>query len=118
MNASGSMTGIELMTALGRIYGFEIRDRAEQGAIVPPEIEVAELITQEEGADDLDATESAPYPNPITKGVTMAKEREKCKNGCGKNAATPDGTCYRCYRKEHGESYNAVQKRKAAGGAL
>lgn len=139
MTPSGGVTSVELMTALGHIYGFEVRGGAETGASVG-----ADLLTdlESEGGIDEDETTgrgssvgssgsardnktpdagSSPVPGPsnIGEDKSMAKkEKKKCRNGCDKLAQI-DGLCYRCYTREHGKgSWPYTKSRKSPGGVV
>jgi hypothetical protein len=88
MSATGKMTNIELLTALGNIYGFEVRSDNGQGS-------------------------SAPAPGPNQKEKKM---RPRCKEeGCDKQAAR-EGLCYRHYMARPGAVW--PYGKKVGGGLL
>jgi hypothetical protein len=109
MRQDGSMTSVELMTGLGHIYGFEVRGKDVGVSLQEDRPDLAELLADGNKDDGPGAAELT------TEEGNMPKK--KCKNGCGKQAATPEDTCYACYKTEHGHSYNTVKPRKVSGGA-
>jgi len=104
-NAAGSLTNVELMDRLGRIYGFEVRSG--------------------NGARGNNYTKVHFPASPENERVVIKPNQEEekmaekklCKNGCGKQALK-EGLCFRCFHKETGHVPFGRDARKAAGGGL
>jgi hypothetical protein len=140
MRADGSMTAVELMTGMGQIYGFEVRDGGGGRVNFAPEPVAGSAsgphVQQLRSGQDF-ATASASSieipsgrgngaedPNITTNVLSLQKSkgertmgRTMCKKGCGRQTVTQnDGMCIRCYKETHGLPVRAPIVLKTSGG--
>jgi hypothetical protein len=114
----GSLTAVELMQALGHVYGFEIKedagpDRREprpeggernRGRTFVCRKDESDAQRDKAGSRTSVATAKAPPcgdpgPGP-TKQARPAKKKKTCINGCNAPTYMRDGRCYRCMTRD------------------